>query len=360
MYKILSLDEKSKTIRFVYDDKSDDNNAMFSLMKYIKSKINAEIKQLENGFLLFNDEKEYLFYIIENDAMYIEILKHDDKVAFSNFKYMEREFKSYIENMNLIIAKEKVKNMNDAIKDNMWLDFMISEYGNDLHIVAGNDLSCSHILEVIFKNACFVQCSKHFNACPNEYDIFYVCNDDDIEYINKSYKNIINDKYSIIIKIKADDARNYFYIACDGIEFINEEVRYDYDFTSLYTSDKENIIKKYDLKKEGDSWYQEKENSHKTLVFTDKFFNRNDTIGILFRIYKLCFAKVKYFRTYIFNFEPYKYDYKKGFIQTELWDAEFFKHVDSGYMLDFRFLQSITVYEDFVKLCKELESFEKQ
>ena len=33
--------------------------------------------------------------------------------------------------------------------------FMISEYGNDLHIVAGNDLSCSHILELIFKNACY-------------------------------------------------------------------------------------------------------------------------------------------------------------------------------------------------------------
>ena len=135
--------------------------------------------------------------------------------------------------------------------------------------------------------------------------------------------------------------------------------RYDYDFTSLYSSDKDNIIKKYDLKKENNAWYQEKENSHKTLIFTDKFLNRNDTIGILFRIYKLCFAKVKYFRAYSFKFEPYKYDYKEGFIKTELWDAEFFKHIDSGYMLDLRYLQSITIYENFLKLCEELESFEK-
>ncbi|WP_295156123.1 hypothetical protein [uncultured Brachyspira sp.] len=356
MYKIISLDEKTKIIKLLYNNKSDDSNAMFSLMKYIKSKINAEMEQCEDGFLLFNDKKKYLFYIIENDAVYIKILNHDDKVAFLNFKYMEKEFKSYIEEMNLIILKEKIKNINDSIKDNMWLDFMISEYGNDLHIIAGNDLSCCHILEVIFKNACFVQCSKYFNACPNEYDVFYAASNYDIDDI-KDYKNI--NKYSAVIKIKSDDAKNYFYIVCDGIEFIYKEVRYDYDFTSLYTIDKENIIKKYNLKKESDGWYQEKENSHKTLIFTDKFFNRNDTIGILFRIYKLCFAKVKYFRTYIFNFEPYKYDYKNGFIQTELWDAEFFRHIDSGYMIDLRFLQSITLYEDFISFCKELESFEK-
>ena len=37
MYKILSLDEKSKTIRFVYDDKSDDNNAKTNIIMDIFS-----------------------------------------------------------------------------------------------------------------------------------------------------------------------------------------------------------------------------------------------------------------------------------------------------------------------------------
>lgn len=359
MYKIIDLDEKLKIIKFLYNDKSDDRNAMFSLMKHIKNKIDADIDEIEEGFLLFNDEKQYLFFIAENDALCIKVLKHNDKVAFENFKYMQKEFQTYIDELNLLNAKEKIKNINDSIKDNMWLDFMISDYKKDLHIVGSNDLSCCHTIEIIFKNACFIQCSKYFNSCPNEYDVFYVCSNDEIDNIKKNYKTIIEGRYSVIIKIKADDSRDYFYIACEGIEFIDEEVRYDYDFTSLYSSDKENIIKKYDLKKEGDSWYQEKENSHKTLVFTDKFLNRNDTIGILFRIYKLCFAKVKYFRTFIFKFEPYKYDYIKGFVETELWDAEFFKHIDSGYILDLRYLQSLKVYEDFIKLCEELEKFEK-
>ena len=57
----------------------------------------------------------------------------------------------------------------------MWLDFMIADYDKDLHIVASNDLSCYHSIEIVFKNTVFVQCSKYFNACPNEYDVFYVC-----------------------------------------------------------------------------------------------------------------------------------------------------------------------------------------
>ena len=32
--------------------------------------------------------------------------------------------------------------------------------------------------------------------------------------------------------------------------------------------------------------------------------------------------------------------------------------LSSGYILDFRYLQTITVYDDFVHLCNELESFE--
>lgn len=353
MYKIISLEDKLKLIKIIYDN----DNSIFYLMNYIKTEINAEIKETKDGYLLCNGSRKYLFFI-DNEYICIKILEHDDKTAFLNFKYMEKEFKSYIEDINLIESEKKIEIINNAIKDNMWLDFMISRLENDLHIIASNDLSCYHNIEIIFKNVCFIQCAKYFNACPNEYDVFYICSADDIRYINKSCKN--TEKYSVMIKIKSDDSNGFFYIACDNIDFINKEVRYDYDFTSLYSSDIENIINKYELKKENNSWYQEKENSHKTLIFTDKFFNRNDTIGILFRIYKLCFAKVKYFRTYIFNFEPYKYDYKKGFIKTELWDAEFFRHIYSEYMIDLRYLQSISVYEDFVKFCRELESFENK
>ncbi len=41
-----------------------------------------------------------------------------------------------------------------------------------------------------------------------------------------------------------------------------------------------------------------------------------------------------------------------------LWDADFLKHRASGWILDFRYLQTITVYDDFACLCKEMGAFE--
>lgn len=123
--------------------------------------------------------------------------------------------------------------------------------------------------------------------------------------------------------------------------------------------DKELLIQKYGLKHENNAWYSDKENSHKHLSFKDAFVERTDVIGLLFRINKLCMAKVKYFRANIDKFEPLKYDYKKGFINVPLWDADFLRHRVSGYILDFRYLQTITVYDDFAALCRELESFEQ-
>jgi len=122
-------------------------------------------------------------------------------------------------------------------------------------------------------------------------------------------------------------------------------------------SDKEKIVNKYGLFLENGGWYSQKENSHKHLIFKNSFYQKQDIIGLLFRINKLCMAKVKYFRQNIDDFEPFKYNYKNGFIKTELWDSEFLKHIASGYMLDYRFLQSITVYSDFVNLCNELECY---
>ena len=119
------------------------------------------------------------------------------------------------------------------------------------------------------------------------------------------------------------------------------------------------LTQKYGLKHEDNAWYSEKENSHKHLIFKDAFFERNDVLGLLFRVNKLCMGKLKYFRANIDRFEPVKYDYQKGFVSVPLWDADFFRHRASGYILDFRYLQTITVYDDFSALCHELESFEQ-
>jgi len=130
------------------------------------------------------------------------------------------------------------------------------------------------------------------------------------------------------------------------------------DFDKITEEDKEKFIKKHGLIHENHAWYSHKENAHKHLIFKDIFYNRSDVIGLLFRLNKLCIAKVKYFRKNIDKYEPCKYHYKNGFITVPLWDADFLKHKASSYILGFNYLQTITVYEDFVSLCKELEKYE--
>jgi len=119
---------------------------------------------------------------------------------------------------------------------------------------------------------------------------------------------------------------------------------------------KDLLVKKFGLIHENNAWYSHKENSHKHLIFKDVFFERSD-VRLLFRINKLCMAKVKYLEN-INKYEPCKYHYKDGFIAVPLWDADFLKHNASGFILDFSYLQTITVYDDFVALYKELELYE--
>jgi hypothetical protein len=125
-------------------------------------------------------------------------------------------------------------------------------------------------------------------------------------------------------------------------------------------TDKEKIISKYGLRLENGMWWQERENSHKSPIFRDVFLQKNDTLGLLFRINKLCGAKVSYFRSNLDKFEPLKYDYRQGFVATELWDSDFLRHKASGNILDYRYLQTITVHADFVALCQELEIEEER
>jgi len=123
-------------------------------------------------------------------------------------------------------------------------------------------------------------------------------------------------------------------------------------------TDKEKIISKYGLIHENHAWYSHGENSHKHLIFKDTFYEKTDVMGLLFRINKLCTGKLKYFRKNIDKYEPCIYHYKDGFTKVPLWNAEYLQHKASGFILDFRFLQSITVYDDFTALCNELEKYE--
>ena len=124
--------------------------------------------------------------------------------------------------------------------------------------------------------------------------------------------------------------------------------------------DKEYILRKFGLIHENGAWYSDKDNSHKHLIVKDSFYQKTDVLGLLFRINKLCIAKLTYFRHNIDKYEPLKYHYRDGFVSVPLWDSDFLRHRASSFILDFNYLRSITVYDDFVSLCKELESYENQ
>jgi hypothetical protein len=129
-------------------------------------------------------------------------------------------------------------------------------------------------------------------------------------------------------------------------------------FEQTTEAEKEKFVKKHGLIHEKNAWYECGENSHKHLIFKDTFYAQSDILELLFRFNKLCTAKVKYFRKNIHKYEPCKYHYKNGFIAVPLWDADFLRHYASGYILDLKYLQTITVYEDFVSLYEELEGYE--
>jgi hypothetical protein len=125
------------------------------------------------------------------------------------------------------------------------------------------------------------------------------------------------------------------------------------------SQDKIKLIERYGLISTADlKWVSKKENSHELIYFTHSFLTKSDILGLIFRINRLCFAKIKYFRAHLDSYEPYLYDAEKGFEKTEWWNSDFLKHKASGFVIDYRYLQRITRIEDFKMLCARLEGFE--
>lgn len=123
--------------------------------------------------------------------------------------------------------------------------------------------------------------------------------------------------------------------------------------------DKVKLIEKYRLKSTPDLyWISESENTHPRIMFRHSFIRKHDLVMVLGRINSLCFAKVNYLRRKLDLFEPYRYDFKNGFVKTELWDSQFMKHKPSGYIFDYRELSGIDDVEEFRRLCEMLDSYE--
>ena len=127
------------------------------------------------------------------------------------------------------------------------------------------------------------------------------------------------------------------------------------------SEEKIKFIQKYSLEINSKrQWITRKNNTPERLYFSHRFILRNNILEIVFRKYQLCFAKLKYFRANIEKYDFYKHTPKENFIKTELWDAEFFYHKQSGTMIDFRYLQQIRKVEDFLELIEWLDSFGKE
>lgn len=88
--------------------------------------------------------------------------------------------------------------------------------------------------------------------------------------------------------------------------------------------EKVRFLEKYALHSSSDlKWYTTKNNTPARLYFSHHFVKTNGIMEILFHKYQFCFAKLKYFRANMQSYQPTKYNPAKGFIHTDMWDAEF-------------------------------------
>ena len=130
------------------------------------------------------------------------------------------------------------------------------------------------------------------------------------------------------------------------------------------SEDKLKFIDKYRLQLNSRRrWVCKKNQTPERVYFSHKFAIDNGILEFLFRKYQFCFAKLKYFRKNLDKFSFCKYHPERGFYKTELWDAEFFCHKQSGKMIDFRYLQQIRqveVFQGFIEWLEELPAAEEK
>ena len=122
-------------------------------------------------------------------------------------------------------------------------------------------------------------------------------------------------------------------------------------------SEKCKILDKYQLRSNS-RLYWERYQSHYPVqeYFSHKFVKKASPLGIIFHIYRLCYGKVKYFEQNWDDFSPCIYNWQQEFfVETELYDMEYIKHLSTGIIFDLRNLARINKYEDFVTLCNYLE-----
>lgn len=90
--------------------------------------------------------------------------------------------------------------------------------------------------------------------------------------------------------------------------------------------------------------------------FSLKLSVKTSTLGIIFHLHRLCFAKTKYFENNWEDYEPCKYIWTEGgFVSCELYDMEAIRQKVSGTVVDLRDLARIKWLHDFHDMCRKLE-----
>jgi len=116
------------------------------------------------------------------------------------------------------------------------------------------------------------------------------------------------------------------------------------------------VLIKYDLHCNSDLYWEISKGKYpQKIFFSHKFVKKSSVIRIIFHIYQLCFAKVKYFERNWDDFVPYVHSWREGFIECELSNMEFIKHKYSDIIFDLRDLKKITNIKEFVAICDYLD-----
>lgn len=144
----------------------------------------------------------------------------------------------------------------------------------------------------------------------------------------------------------------------DMLKAVDDEIREKYLRKQL-GDEKCRILDKYSLRSNSRLYWERHQEKYPVQeYFSHKFAVKSSPLGMIFHIYRLCFAKVKYFENHWNEYVPCIYDFKKGFVETELYNMEFIKQKSTGIVLDLRELGKIHWLKDFKELCAYLEEMD--
>ncbi|WP_291570091.1 hypothetical protein [Clostridium sp. UBA4548] len=121
------------------------------------------------------------------------------------------------------------------------------------------------------------------------------------------------------------------------------------------------IIDKYNLHPNQRLYWERRQEKYPIQeYFSHNLALKATPLGMVFQIYRLCYAKTKYFESNWYNFKPCTYNHKQGFVEAEIHEMEYIKQLSTGIVIDLRELAKIKWLSEFKELCKYLEERHKE